>query len=124
MSHGCTHFVLLPAIEHMCTVTGSKCTVHRNTFRPTHRAQTHHSNKQQPKSSGGGGVTANSSTPALSRHWDYFFFPLTPLFCMSCAAGIFVASELELVERVAGPVCASSWVLTGGLGLFIPRLFR
>ena len=61
---------------------------------------------------GGGGVTANSRTPTSNRHRDYYFFPLTPLFsknsCMSCAVSILVAAELELLERVAGPVCASS----------------
>ena len=75
-----------------------------------------------------GGFTANSRTLACIRLCDYFFFPLPPLFpkkfCMSCAVGILVAAEVELLERVARPVCASSCVLTGGLGLFTLRVFR
>ena len=95
---------------------------------------THGTNPSQCQSAtsihrgGGGGVTANSRTPACNRLGDDFFFPLSPLFsknfCMSCAVGILVAAEVELLERVAGPVCASSGVVTGSLGLFTPRVFR
>ena len=43
---------------------------------------------------------------------------------MSCAVGILVVAEVEMLERVAGPACAASCVLTGGLGLFTSRVFR
>ena len=63
--------------------------------------------------------TTNSRTPPCNRLCDYFIFPLPLLssknFCMSCVVGILVAAELELLERVAGPVCASSCVLTEAL---------
>ena len=76
---------------------------------------------------GGGGGTANSRTLACIKLCDYFFFPLHPLFsknfCMSCAVGILVATEVERLECVTGPVYASSCVLTGGLSLFTPRVF-
>ena len=72
--------------------------------------------------------TANIRTPACNRLCDHFFFPLPPLFsknfCLSCAVGILLVAEVELLERVAGPVCASSCVLMGGLGLFTLRVFR
>ena len=34
-----------------------------------------------------------------------------------------MAAQLERLERVSGPVFASSWVLAGGVGLFAVRVF-
>ena len=111
MLHGCTHSLLPLVLEHMCTVTGSKCTLHRNTkiqfARHTgHKPITVTDDKQHPPL-GGGGVIADSTTTASIRHWGYPFFPLNPFFsknfCIPFSVGNLMAAELELVERVPDP---------------------
>ena len=54
------------------------------------------------------------------RLYAYFFVSLPPLFsknfCVSYAIGILVAVEVEMLQYVARPAYASSYVLTRGLG--------
>ena len=126
-----TRPLLLPAVEHMCACEFEYKTHHE---RENNRSSPHTQGTTPSLSQAatgilvGGGGTTNSRTLASSTHWDYFFFPLPPLFsktfCLSCAVGILVAAQLELMERVAGPVRTSSWVLPVGLGVFTPWVFR
>ena len=93
-----------------------------------HSVHEHSSPEQHHPLGWGGGGTASNRTPASSIQWDYSFCLLTPLFekifSMSYAIGIVLATQLELLQSVAGPVCPSSQILTGGLGLFTPSVFR